>query len=311
MSNSPPLNALRAFETVARTGAFTTAGAELGVTSAAVSQQVRNLEAFWNKNLFIRQGNRLVLTEAGLAAYPAAAQAMNTLSDLSDLMRDTRHLPSLVLSAPHSVAQTWLPGKLAPLIGGGENYDENAASSTLNEAGARKVRWQVRIDEDPVGFAKDGVQMRIFYGHELYREYRVETLFHDHLVAVASPDFVEQYGASLEVIDERHLIHTLWGPNYASSPNWTTCLPTHQTIDVAAGLCISTSSAAIAFAQKGLGVALAPSRMAADQVETGGLIQIPSSEPLMSHPYCLAFPHSLSGRTDVQQVTEVLLDHHL
>lgn len=32
-----PLNALRAFEVAARTGAFTLAAAELGVTSAAVS----------------------------------------------------------------------------------------------------------------------------------------------------------------------------------------------------------------------------------------------------------------------------------
>ena len=41
----PPLNAMKAFEVAARNGSFTHAADELGVSSAAVSQQVRNLEA--------------------------------------------------------------------------------------------------------------------------------------------------------------------------------------------------------------------------------------------------------------------------
>ncbi|NKB52593.1 MAG: LysR family transcriptional regulator [Rhizobiaceae bacterium] len=296
MAVSPPLNAVRAFEAVARTGAFTTAGTELGVTSAAVSQQVRNLESFWNKNLFIRQGNRLVLSEAGLAAYPAAAQAMNTLTDLSDTMRDSRILPSLVLSAPHSVVQTWLPEKLTALNQGGGSRSN--------------IRLHVRPDEDPVGFAKDGIHMRIFYGHELYRDYLVETLFHDHVTAVASPGFVELHGNSVNAIDERHLIHTLWGPDYASFPSWANCLSSTRAIDVAAGLSLTTSSAAIAFARKGLGVGLVPSQMAKEEIANGVLMRMESPEPLMPHPYCLAYPHALRGRRDVQQVAAALLDSH-
>ena len=40
----PPLNALRTFEVAARRGGFAAAARELGVTPAAVSLQVRNLE---------------------------------------------------------------------------------------------------------------------------------------------------------------------------------------------------------------------------------------------------------------------------
>jgi LysR family glycine cleavage system transcriptional activator len=39
-----PLNALRAFEVDARTGSFTNAAREMGVSSAAVSQQVKQFE---------------------------------------------------------------------------------------------------------------------------------------------------------------------------------------------------------------------------------------------------------------------------
>jgi len=46
----PPLNSIRAFEAAARTVSFTAASSELGVTSAAVSMQVGNLENFLGKN---------------------------------------------------------------------------------------------------------------------------------------------------------------------------------------------------------------------------------------------------------------------
>jgi Bacterial regulatory helix-turn-helix protein, lysR family len=52
----PPLNALRAFEVAARCGSFVLAGADLGVTSAAISAQVRALEEHIGKRLFLRQG---------------------------------------------------------------------------------------------------------------------------------------------------------------------------------------------------------------------------------------------------------------
>ena len=48
------LNALRAFEAVLRTGSFRAAADELGVTTAAVGQQIRGLEAFIGRSLFSR-----------------------------------------------------------------------------------------------------------------------------------------------------------------------------------------------------------------------------------------------------------------
>ncbi len=294
MTLLPPLNALRAFESVARTGAFTAAGAELGVTSAAVSQQVRNLETYWGKKLFIRQGNRLALSEAGLAAYPAAALAMNTLADLSESMSETRHLSSLVLSVPHSVAETWLPSRLQA-IQAGSGIDE-----------ATPLRLQIRIEDDPVEFTRGSAHMRIFYGHGLYREYRVETLFHDHLIAVASPDFIAQNGSAMQHIADHHLVHTVWGPNYATSPNWTDHLPSDRAIDVAAGLRVSASSTALAFSRSGYGAALVPALMAGEDIACGRLIRLDAPESRMPYPYSIAFPYALQNRPDVQQTLSAL-----
>ena len=52
MLNLPPLNSLKSFESAARTGSYVAAAAELNVSPAAVSQQVRNLERFFRRKLF-------------------------------------------------------------------------------------------------------------------------------------------------------------------------------------------------------------------------------------------------------------------
>src|SRR3712207_5644469 len=67
----PPLNALRTFEAAARHGSFARAADELAVTAAAVSQQVRLLEADLGVELFRRLPRGLVVTEAAKRALPA------------------------------------------------------------------------------------------------------------------------------------------------------------------------------------------------------------------------------------------------
>jgi LysR family glycine cleavage system transcriptional activator len=64
-SSPLPLNALRAFECVARHGSVTQAAAELGVTSGAVSQQIRLLEELIGTKLTVRAGRGMALTAQG------------------------------------------------------------------------------------------------------------------------------------------------------------------------------------------------------------------------------------------------------
>ena len=70
----PPLASLRAFEAAARHLGFSAAGRELGVTHAAVVQQVRALEAHLGMQLLFRDGRQVALTPEGatLAAQPTS-----------------------------------------------------------------------------------------------------------------------------------------------------------------------------------------------------------------------------------------------
>jgi hypothetical protein len=60
----PPLYALRAFETAARLGSFSKAAAALHVTPGAVSRHISTLEAWFDCQLFTRQGPKVTLTDA-------------------------------------------------------------------------------------------------------------------------------------------------------------------------------------------------------------------------------------------------------
>lgn len=288
MTPTAPLNALKAFEAAARTGSFTPAAAELGVSSPAVSQQVKLLEAFWQQALFIRQGNRLSLTDAGQAAYPQLAQAMTSLKDLSLRMQSKEIRKSrLVLSAPHSVAETWLPRKLAPLI----QLDDYSPVD-------------VRIDDDPVDFVRDKIDVRIFFGHDLYRDYQTATLFTESLIAVASPDFMRRFGPSLQDLPDRYLIHTDWGSGFVSSPNWETFLPVGKSINRSLGMTVRTSSTALNFARNGLGAALIPAEMAVDDLRLKRIVHINNAARELPRSYRMAYPKRLNLHPTVMCLRE-------
>ena len=197
-----PLKRLRAIEAAARTGSFTAAARERKVTSPAVSQQARLLEGNWGRTLFLRQGNQLSLTEAGLTADPPLASALGAIGDLSERLLGICRRARFLLSAPHSVAETWLPLRLAAWLGDG---------------GVRQV--EIRIEEDPVDFSRDRIHMRIFHGHSLYSDSRADVLFHDRMIAIATPAFTASHGSSAWAMPDEVLIHTDWGTDYATGPD--------------------------------------------------------------------------------------------
>src|SRR3546814_6887075 len=77
----PPLNALRAFEAAARHLSFTKAAAELHVTQAAISHQIKALEEWLGLPLFKRQNRALLLTDAGQAYLPPMREAFDRIQE--------------------------------------------------------------------------------------------------------------------------------------------------------------------------------------------------------------------------------------
>src|SRR3546814_486198 len=89
-----PLNALKAFEAAARHLSLVQAAAELHVTPAAVSHQVKRLEDFLGTALFVRGHRSVKLTSAGV---DLAGELGTLFLQLDHAIDKARRLPTTVI----------------------------------------------------------------------------------------------------------------------------------------------------------------------------------------------------------------------
>jgi LysR family glycine cleavage system transcriptional activator len=108
----PPLTALRAFDAAARHMSFALAAAELNVTPAALSFQIKSLEAHLGQPLFHRLNRAVTLTEAGRALAPGAADGFATLTAAWRAARRLRDNTTLTVTAGPAYTAKWLAPRL-------------------------------------------------------------------------------------------------------------------------------------------------------------------------------------------------------
>src|SRR5437868_10154602 len=111
MRRLPPLAAIRAFEAAARTENFTAAAAELGMTQAAVSYQVKSLEERLGAPLFVRERGRARLTPLGQRLLPTLSQAFDSIETAFASHREEDE-SLLTITTTHTFANTWLAWRL-------------------------------------------------------------------------------------------------------------------------------------------------------------------------------------------------------
>lgn len=111
--NPAPLNALRAFAAVARSGSYKAAAAALFVTPSAVSHQMRNLEEILGAPLFDRSGSRPRLLPAGVELAASLSAAFEQIDRACARVATGRKTQPLVVAAIPSVAMCWLIPRLA------------------------------------------------------------------------------------------------------------------------------------------------------------------------------------------------------
>ncbi|KUY54620.1 MULTISPECIES: LysR substrate-binding domain-containing protein [unclassified Burkholderia] len=295
MRELPPLNAVKAFEVAARTGSFALAAADLGVSSAAVSQQVRNLEAYLGKQLFVRNGNRISLTDAGRAIFPQTSRALRDIATMTERILEGELQAHLVVSVPSSLTETWLVPKLTQLF---EIYPQ--------------IAIDIRVEEDPVDLLRQNVDIRVSYGDYHYPSIQTIPLVHDEVIPVCAPEFWHRHGNgnfSLNDIHESLFIHTNWGPNYASHPTWNDWfarIDNERHLDPSNGRRVGLSSLAITMARSGLGIALAQKLLAQADLETGRLIALSTHSIQLGHPYCAFVPRMKAERPELRRLVRLL-----
>jgi LysR family transcriptional regulator, glycine cleavage system transcriptional activator len=109
----PPLSALRAFVAFAGAGTLAAAGAQTGVTHAAISQQIRALEAHLRVALVVRGAKGLVLTDEGRDLAKGLAEGFATISTTLRALTVDEGLRPLRLTTTPAFAGGWLMPRLA------------------------------------------------------------------------------------------------------------------------------------------------------------------------------------------------------
>jgi DNA-binding transcriptional LysR family regulator len=108
-----PLNALRAFEAVARLGSFKAAADSLFVTQSAISHHVYNVEKWLGKPLFLREGNRTRLLADGSELARSLSVSFYEIETACRRARGSEPSSALVIAAIPSVAMCWLIPRLS------------------------------------------------------------------------------------------------------------------------------------------------------------------------------------------------------
>lgn len=112
-SDMPPLSALRAFAAYAQTGSLVQAGAALNVSHAAISQQMRALEAHLGLALLDRSGRQMAFTPEGTALAAAALEGFGRMHETIEALTGADADRPLQIACTPSFAANWLMPRLA------------------------------------------------------------------------------------------------------------------------------------------------------------------------------------------------------
>lgn len=274
----PPLNALRAFESAGRHLSFTKAAAELNVTPAAISHQVKALEDFLGIVLFRRLTRALRLTDAGQAALPMLTQGLDRLAQGVEQMQAHSESGELTISVSPSFGAMWLVPRL-------ERFR------------SRHPDIEIRLDgtDRLVDLMRDDVDVAVRYGPGGYKGVEADYLFSQVNTPVCSPALLNGEHPLRQPEDLRHhtLLHIDWKDAEASWRMWLLAAGLHD-VDPTRGPHFTMESMAVQAALDGQGVALIGDKLVADEFATGRLVR--PFDPSLSTP--LSFSYYLLSAKD-------------
>ena len=266
----PRLNVLRTFEAAGRTLSFSLAAEELNISQAAVSQQMRQLEAYLGTALFVRHHRRLSLTSAGQAYLQAVHEAIDRLDTVTDQLFPDRQDQIVTLHCTASVATLWLAPRLGPFQKRHPEIDLRIKT----------------LDQHYADGLLPGADLEILIQSEGTRDRHARKLMTATITPVCSPKLLSRRARprTPREILAFELIHVL-----GYDDDWHRWFRRHGLQDVAVpgGLSVDGSLIAIEAAQRGDGVMLGRRPFVDGSLQSGDLVEV-FSEPFHLHAdYCL------------------------
>ncbi|TVQ58920.1 MAG: transcriptional regulator GcvA [Rhodobacteraceae bacterium] len=252
----PPLTALRAFEVAARRMSFAKAAEELGVTPAALSYQIKQLEEHLGVSLFHRLNRAVTLTEAGRALRPGVAEGFDALREAVRALDGIREGRALTITAGPAFTAKWLAPRLFHFL---ERHPDVEV----------RIVAVLRV----LDFDRDDVDAAIRFGVKHDPGLFAETLIRDRLTPLCSPAFAARL-TSPEALRDAPLIHDDSMAPLGWSPTWGDWLEAAgvERPDWRRGPRFSNADHALSAAAEGAAVALGRVSLAEPELRQGRLV---------------------------------------
>lgn len=259
MQRMPGLPALRVFEAAARRLSFSRAAEELGVTPAAVSNQIRTLEDQMRVQLFWRTSRTVRLTGPGEILFVGVAEAFATLGRTFERIGATAST-TLGVSMSASFAAKWL----VPRLDGFRQLHPG-------------IDLRIDVSDQVVDFATSDTQVAVRFGKGNYPNLRSDRLFDEFVFPVCSPSLLNGPHPLRTPSDLRHhtLIHLDWQARGETWPDWRMWLLAAgaKDVDPSHGIRLSLFSLISQAAIAGQGVALGNTSLVGDDLAAGRLVK--------------------------------------
>jgi len=253
----PPLNALRAFEAAARLGSFKDAATELAVTHSAISRHIRLLEDWLGPPaLFRRLNRRVVLSPTGVALLAETGPALDRLSAAAERHQARAGKPPpavLRVNALATFSLRWLLPRLARFR---DRHPE--------------IEVRLSTSNTPVDALSGPYDLIIRGGPDTFYGFTCRPFLTERRLPVCSPVLLERLPLN-EVADlwSHTLIHTSTLPRVW--PDWLAAAGVPN-LEPAASLTLDHFYLTLQAALDGLGVAMGPTALVADDLATGRLV---------------------------------------
>ncbi|MEM9330263.1 MAG: transcriptional regulator GcvA [Pseudomonadota bacterium] len=258
MRDIPPVNAVRAFEAASRHMQFQAAAEELGVTPAALSYQIKQLEDHLGIRLFNRLNRAVELTPEGRMISPGIIDAFSKLEETFSLLQGDEENNTLIISTGPAFSAKWLAPRLHSYL------EENPNLDFLLSANLKLT-----------DFSKENVDAVIRFGTGNYPGLFVEPLFQEISLPLISPRLYESAGKTADesLFEHVSLIHD-GSLQFMEMSQWETWLSAmqYQSVDPRRGARFNHADHCIEAAVDGGGIVMARLGFAFREINAGRLI---------------------------------------
>lgn len=282
MRRIPSFVLLRAFESAARLESFTLAAIELHVTQSAISHQVRKLEEYFGRSLFIRRNRRVELTAEGRRLRESLSRVFDAIETACAEVALASNAQVLALHCSPSLAAKWLGPRLPGFM---QAFPDITIRLT---SGAEPIDL-TRMRE---------LDVAISYGAPQERAGIVSLpLGTEHIAPLCSPVLLSAHTAIQKQLAHLTLIDSQLSP--VTWADWFTrnglALPARPRPSY------DRAALAISAAVDGLGVILESTRLAERELDSGELVELGKGQ---FHPWIERI-HFLSYRADERRMRKI------